>query len=97
MYFNTVIDIVIDTDSLLELQDNQNMIGFRVVGVEDSSSRTACHLLVIAIEHIDSLLSEWFSNLDTYTNIQGIKAVRRVGICTDCIKVCFCYTEFLHK
>ena len=61
------------------------MIGFRVVGVKDTSYRTSCQLLVITVEHMDNLLMEWFPKIDQFTNFQGIKAVRRVSFCNMCL------------
>ena len=61
------------------------MVGFRVIGTKSSSLQTASKLLVLTTEHIDNLLSEWYPKIDTYVDLQGVKAIRRVSFCHECI------------
>ena len=37
------------------------------------------------MEHIDNLFGEWFTKLDDYINIQGVKAIQRVSYCQPCL------------
>lgn len=69
----------------LDQDEGSNVVGFRVVNVSDKSSRAACQILVLAVEHIDNLFCEWFSKLDDYINIQGVKAIQRVSYCQPCL------------
>lgn len=66
-------------------EESNNLVGFRVVNVSDKSSRAACQILVLAVEHIDNLFGEWFTKLDDYINIQGVKAIQRVSYCQPCL------------
>lgn len=61
-------------------------MGFRVIGIKNTSVRPSCKLLVITVEHIDNLLAEWYPKIDTLSNIHGIKAVRRVSFCDQCLQ-----------
>ena len=45
----------------------------------------------MAVEHIDNLLADWFSTLDTHQTIHGDRSVRRVSLCPDCL------TERIHR
>lgn len=65
--------------------NGENLVVFRVIGISEDSTKTACQLLVITIEHIDSLFAEWFPKIDCYTNIHGNKAVQRVSFCNECL------------
>ena len=62
------------------------MLGFRVTGINYSSSQTACKLLVITVQHIDNLLAEWYPKIDTFVDLQGVKAIRRVSFCDACVQ-----------
>ena len=35
---------------------------------------------------MDNLLSEWYPKIDTYVDVQGVKAIRRVSFCNQCIQ-----------
>ncbi|XP_065648792.1 leucine-rich repeat serine/threonine-protein kinase 1 isoform X2 [Hydra vulgaris] len=76
---------VLNKNQYSELQDEQ-MVGFRVKSVHYNSQLNACKLLVLTIEHIDTLLAEWYSQLDRFVDPRGLKAVRRVSFCSKCIE-----------
>ncbi|XP_066912686.1 leucine-rich repeat serine/threonine-protein kinase 1-like isoform X2 [Clytia hemisphaerica] len=65
--------------------EGQNLVGFRVTGTNYASSQTACKLLVITTEHIDNLLGEWYPKIDTFVDLHGIKAIRRISFCDRCL------------
>lgn len=66
--------------------EGQNLVGFRAIGTKSSSFQTAAKLLVLTTEHMDNLLSEWYPKIDTYVDVQGVKAIRRVSFCHQCIQ-----------
>ena len=55
---------------------------FHVIGITHINHQAACRLFVIAIEHMDNLLSEWFPQLDNHINACG---VRRLSFCNLCL------------
>ena len=69
--------------------EGQNLLGFRVTGTKSDSLQTATKLLVLTTEHIDNLLSEWYPKIDTYVDLHGVKAIRRVSFCNECIHQAF--------
>ena len=66
--------------------EGQNLVGFRATGTKSSSFQTAAKLVVLTTEHMDNLLSEWYPKIDTYIDVQGVKAIRRVSFCYQCIQ-----------
>lgn len=71
---------------IFTLGEQQNLVGFRATGTKSSSLQTASKLLVLTTEHMDNLLSEWYPKIDTYVDLQGVKAIRRVSFCHQCIQ-----------
>ena len=71
--------------SFIGVGDGQNLVGFRVINTRTSSPQAACKLLVITAEHIDNLLCEWYPKIDTFVNMQGVKAIRRISFCDRCV------------
>ncbi|XP_065648790.1 leucine-rich repeat serine/threonine-protein kinase 1 isoform X3 [Hydra vulgaris] len=68
-----------------KLQDELT-IGFCVKSVHCNSQLNACKLFVLTIEHIDTLLAEWYPQLDNFVDPHGINAVKRVSFCSKCIE-----------
>ena len=60
-------------------------MAFRVKSVRDSNIQTAARFLALTINHIDTLLQDWYPGLDT-TNIYGENLVTRLIPCQKCIK-----------
>ena len=56
-----------------------------MTGTNYASCQTACKLLVITTEHIDNLLGEWYPKIDTFVDLHGIKAIRRISFCDKCL------------
>lgn len=71
---------------LLDGEEGENLVGFRVVGVCEYSSQAATQLLNITVEHIDNLFSEWYPKIDQYTDIHGHKGICRVSFCDKCLR-----------
>nr|XP_047128450.1 leucine-rich repeat serine/threonine-protein kinase 1 [Hydra vulgaris] len=61
-------------------------IGFCVKSVHYNAQLNACKLFVLTIEHIDTLLAEWYPQLDNFIDLHGMNAVRRVSFCSKCIE-----------
>ena len=60
------------------------MIGFKVKSVSDSSIQFAARLVAITVEHMDTLITDWFPGLDAIT-VQGYRLVTRIIPCPRCI------------
>ena len=60
------------------------MIGFKVKSVSDNSIQSAAQLIAITVEHMDTLITDWFPGLDAIT-VQGYRLVTRIIPCTKCI------------
>ena len=60
-------------------------MGFRVKSVSDSNVQTAARFLALTIDHIDTLIQDWYPGLDK-TNMYGENLVIRLIPCQKCIK-----------
>ena len=60
------------------------MIGFKVKSVSDCSVQTAARLIAITVEHMDTLITDWFPGLDAIT-VHGYRLVTRIIPCPKCI------------
>ena len=60
------------------------MIGFKVKSVSDTSIQSAARLVAITVEHMDTLITDWFPGLDAIT-VQGNRLVTRIIPCSKCI------------
>lgn len=57
---------------------------FKVKTVSDSTVQHSARLLAIVVEHIDTLITDWFPGLDTLT-VHGYRLVTRLIPCPSCI------------
>ena len=60
------------------------MIGFKVKSVLDSNIQSSARLVAIAVEHMDTLITDWFPGLDAIT-VHGNRLVTRIIPCPKCI------------
>ena len=60
------------------------MVGFKVKSVSDCSVQTAARLIAITVEHMDTLITDWFPGLDAIT-VHGYRLVTRIIPCPKCI------------
>lgn len=65
-------------------REGSKLIGFKVKSVSDSSIQSAARLVAIAVEHMDTLITDWFPGLDAIT-VQGNRLVTRIIPCPKCI------------
>ncbi|XP_048577768.1 leucine-rich repeat serine/threonine-protein kinase 1 isoform X2 [Nematostella vectensis] len=70
-----------DDESLLE---SRSFVGFRVKTVTDSGVQLAARLIAIVVEHMDTLITDWFPGLDALT-VHGYRLVTRLIPCPKCI------------
>lgn len=52
--------------------------------VSDSNIQSAARLIAITVEHMDTLITDWFPGLDAVT-VQGHRLVTRLVPCPKCI------------
>ena len=62
----------------------KNFVGFRVKSVSDCRLQSAARFLALTVDHIDTLLGDWYPGLDT-TNMFGENLVTRLIPCQKCV------------
>ena len=65
-------------------REGTKLIGFKVKSVSDCNLQSAARLVAITVEHMDTLITDWFPGLDAIT-VQGHRLVTRLVPCTKCI------------
>ena len=68
-------------------QDDQDSVGYYQAIVLDPNPKAVCQLLALAVEHIDTLLEDWYPSLGTrflHTS-EGKMLVTRIVPCPRCL------------
>ncbi|KAJ7388225.1 hypothetical protein OS493_039121 [Desmophyllum pertusum] len=65
-------------------REGSKLIGFKVKSVSDSHIQSAARLVAITVEHMDTLITDWFPGLDAIT-VHGSRLVTRIIPCTKCL------------
>ncbi|XP_028415469.1 leucine-rich repeat serine/threonine-protein kinase 1-like isoform X2 [Dendronephthya gigantea] len=82
---STVVEVIAPSVMIeLEKFAVKTYTGVRVKSVSDRSIQSAGRFLALIIQHIDTLLQDWYPGLDT-TNIYGDNLVSRLVPCPKCI------------
>ena len=77
---NTMIVSIVSSDR----REGSKLIGFKVKSVSDSHIQSAARLVAITVEHMDTLITDWFPGLDAIT-VHGSRLVTRIIPCTKCL------------
>lgn len=83
---STVVEIIAPSVTIeLEKFTVRTYTGVRVKSVSDRNIQSAGRFLALVIQHIDTLIQDWYPGLDT-TNIFGDNLVVRLVPCPKCIR-----------
>lgn len=77
---NPIFISIVSTD----YREGSKLIGFKVKSVTDCNIQSAARLVAITVEHMDTLITDWFPGLDTIT-VHGHRLVTRLVPCPKCI------------